>query len=253
MSVFCDSINLWASSRGRIEAFSKNLISVAKITEQQSSQKQLMRMEKVTGWTKIFVAVYYYDIIVVIILFAVFSFYQGKLVADIPVLLDNHLFYWIFWVLESIIFSVGSKTYFSFMSYHIEVCIFLVHLYDSLGEKFESSASWEDIRTCLDIHHQLIDVTKMFEVLFSRSLFGLIAVGCVVIISSTAVILVSEYPEPLIVLILVTVLAVHLAPNYLGDIIAVSYERVGLSVYRSPWIEVSFSTRRVLSLITMTS
>jgi len=107
--------------------------------------------------------------------------------------------------------------------------------------------------TCLDIHRQLIDVTKMFEVLFSRSLFGLIAVGCVVIISSTAVILVSEYPEPLIVLILVTVLAVHLAPNYLGDIIAVSYERVGLSVYRSPWIEVSFSTRRVLSLITMTS
>jgi len=69
----------------------------------------------------------------------------------------------------------------------------------------------------------------MFEVLFSRSLFGLIAVGCVVIISSTAVILVSEYPEPLFVLILVTVFAVYLTPNYRGDIIAVSYERVGLS------------------------
>jgi len=82
------------------------------------------------------------------------------------------------------------------MAYHIEICVLLVHLYRSLCENFEGHASWEDIRSCVDIHRPLIDVTKMFDVVFSRSLFGLVDIGCYVIIASATVILFSVYPEP---------------------------------------------------------
>ena len=110
MAVFLESINLWASRRDRIEALSKSLILVARAIEEQCSQKQLAKMEKVTCWTRIFVAIYAYDIALVIVLYKVFPFYQGKLFADIPGLVDNPVFYWIFWALEAIVLSAGSIT-----------------------------------------------------------------------------------------------------------------------------------------------
>jgi len=178
---------------------------VAKAVEEQCSQKQLAKIGKVTYWTRIFVAVYASGIGLVIILYTVFPFYQGKLVADKPGLVDNPVFYWIFWALEAVVLSAGSITYFSLMAYHIEICVLLVYLYRSLCENFEGSASWEDIRSFVDIHRPLIDVTKMFDVVFSRSLFGLVAIGCFVIIASTTVILFSVYPEPMFFVILLTV------------------------------------------------
>ena len=206
-----------------------------------------------TYWTRIFVAVYAYDIALVIILYTVFPLYQRKLVADIPGFVDNPVFYWIFWALEAVVLSAGSLTYFSLMAYHREICVLLVYLYRSLCESFEVSASWVDIRSCVDIHRRLIDVTKMLDAVFSRSLFGLVAVGCTVIIVSTTVILFSAYPEPLFVVILLTVFSVYLAPNYLGDLISASYERVGISVYNSPWIDGNFSSRKALTLVLLIS
>jgi len=105
----------------------------------------------------------------------------------------------------------------------------------------------------VDIHRQLIDVTKMFDVVFSRSLFGLLAGGCTVIIACTSVILFSVYPEPLFFVFLLTVFSVYLAPNYLGDSLTVSYERVGISVYNSPWLDGSFASRKVLVLVMLVS
>jgi len=226
---------------------------VARAIEEQCSQKQLAKMEMVMYWTRIFVAVYAYDVALVIILYSVFPFYQGKLVADIPGLVDNPVFYWIFWALEAVVLSAGPITYFSFTAYHIEICVLLVPLYRCLCEKFEGSASWENIRFCVDIHRQLIDVTTMLDVVFSRSLFGLVAVGCTVIIASTTVILFPAYPEPLFVVILLTVFSVYLAPNYLGDLISVSFERVGISVYNSPWIDGSFASGKALTLVMLVS
>jgi len=253
LAAFLETINLWASRRGRIEALSKNLISVARAIEEHCSQKQLAKMGKVTHWTRIFAAVYAYDVAMIIILFVVFPVYQGKLVADIPGLVDNPVIYWVSWAVEAVVFSAGSISYYSFMAYHIEICVLVVHLYRCLCKNFEGCSSREDIRSCVDIHRRLIDVTKMFDVLFSRSLLQLVTCGCTVIIVSTTVILFSVYPEPLFVVILLTIFSVYLAPNYLGDLISVSYEHVGISVYRSPWIDGSFASRKALTLVILIS
>jgi len=161
-----------------------------------------------TYWTRIFVAVYAYDIALVIILYTVFPLYQRKLVADIPGFVDNPVFYWIFWALEAVVLSAGSLTYFSLMAYHIEICVLLVPLYRFLCNNFEGSASWGGIRSCVDIHRRFIEATKMFDVMFSRSHVVLVAIGFFVIVASMAVILFSVYPEPFFVHILLCFLVV---------------------------------------------
>jgi len=244
-----ESIDFWNSRRRRLESVTVGLIAVAKSIESLSSKKILLKMERTTHLCRLLVMVYSIDCILILLLFMIYPLQHGKLAADIPYLSHDKHIYYVLLCLEELLLAVGAVTYFSLLSYYIEVSVLLSCLYKILSANFEEGR----VCCCIRIHQSLVEVSKMFQGLFSRSLSMFSGCFSALMVGLTCIVLLSEYPEPMFIVALGTCFLAYYAVCYFSEHVAVSYEAVATAVYRSKWVDSNAQIRMDLSLVILMS
>ena len=249
--VTAESIIFWRHRRKQAEQIVFDMIAIAEKIEKISTEEQLSDMRLIAGLSKYLCKIYYCNMFGAIITYATFPFIQGSNLGKLPMLGDSNRSFWILYSTITVCFAVGPLSTISFLAYHLQVCLCLTGLFQTLNKQVETCVCSNKLTELVIAHQEVLRIAYIVRALFYRSCFFQIGGYVSIMIANTC--LFTEERNPGVCFVVCMNISFIYFMCALSESVTLSNSKIGQAAYYSPWITADELFKKKLLFIMLKS
>jgi len=238
----------WSLRRRRTEKVLQKLVTIAADVEMMSTSEQATKMMSTARFAMVFVQTIYTTVCMEILVYLSFPIYSGKNMGSIQVLENHPQAFWITYFLISLCTVLGAFSSASFLSYSFQTVVCITSLFQNLNANITHANTLKQLHTLTSLQQRLLDVSREFSDLCSRTHCAEVAGLVSFLVTNTAVLMIDFSNLGLIFVSSALVGFIYLLCA-LGQSLADATSSIGNAAYHSCWIHCEYGFRKHVMFI----